>query len=53
MQTLFHIIQIILELVILYFLVGQLISDTKTIIKGLNEGSDEQNGDHTLQDEQK
>ena len=51
MQTLFHIIQIIIELVILVLVLGQVISDTKTIIKGFKEGSDEQNGDHTLQNE--
>lgn len=53
METFYHIIQIIIELVILVILLGQLISDTKTLFKGSEESSDEQNGDHTLQDEQK
>lgn len=53
MNTLSHIFQAIIELALLILLIGQLISDTKTIIKGSEEGSDEQNGDHTLQDEQK
>ena len=57
METFYHIPQIIIELVLLIILIVVLLSDIKTVIeiifKGSEESSDEQKGDHTLQDEQK
>jgi len=51
MQTLFHILTIIIMTFIILVFLGQIISDTKTLYKGFRKGSEEQNRDHTLQNE--
>lgn len=51
MQTLFHILTIIIIAFLILVFLGQIISDTKTLYKGFRKGSEEQNRDHTLKNE--
>lgn len=51
MQTLFHILTVIIMALIILVFLGQIISDTGEIYKGFRKGSKEQNRDHTLQNE--